>query len=494
MTNQLAGAAHEPVAKGALQLVLAKGTMLMCGFALHVILARMLGVQLYGFYGLLFSLLVWFELFMAGMNRSVSMYVATNREQVRSFQYTALKALTILGFSVMALSFLATIFLPGLFNRPGTASYFLITFIDIPLIGYFHVYDAILNGERKYNYQALSMISYHVSKLFFSVLLVTLGLSLTGALMGNLACSIVGWIVAVLFFHSYPHGSNQRSTISAFQLLKYSIPFVILPLLFNIVVYSHLWYLGAAISKTDLGIYNAALSVSLVPYVLLQGVSVALFPAIAMAVSADDEKKYTRLAKQSVRLLIIAVIPICACIAVSAPTIIKIFGPDYAAGATALSLLAAGFAFLSLQFMFNVIQLACKGFARVIAINTLSVMLEIVCCVVIVDRLGMNGAALSLIISGFTGVVFNLFTLRKQFGMLINLRSFVKVVVASGICAAILFPIGKLWILVPLIVVVFVLYVLIMNLSRELTWEEMKYWLKVVMGGEKSEVQIEIEV
>lgn len=460
--------------------------MLVCGFALQIALARLLGVELYGLYGLILSLLVWFELFMTGSSRAFSMRVAERPSESRSFRLVAIKVMLLMGLAVFGLSSIAAFFLPDLFGRPGTTHYFLLAFLDIPLIGFFYMSQGLLNGLHLYKHQSIALVAYYLSRLVFSILLVALGLSLTGAIIANLACSLAGIIVSAWFFDLLSKKPGGKSQATLRGLLRSIVPFVILPIIFNILVFFNLWVIGAVASTIELGIYNAAFSVSRIILLLFTSMTIAVFPAITTSIYSGDSNRTTRLLRQSSRFLLLLVSPICLFIAFTSDTIMQLFGDVYTTGAGSVSLLVIGFLILALLSLFNYIEMANHQFWTVISINAFAVALEIGLSIPLTKRLGIEGAAISLIIASSVACLLQLYIVSKQFGPPLTLVSACRILAASGLCASILMPIESLWLLLPSYVLAFALYALLIIYLNELDIDEIKYWIGVLVRSERN--------
>ncbi len=470
----------ESVPRGVAFLFLSRIVMLLCGLSLQVVLARLLGVEQYGLYGLILSILVWFELFMMGIGRASSMQVAKSPSEAYAFYPKALKVQSIVGLTIMAFSMSVALFLPHLFNRPGAISYFLLAFIDIPLMGYFYLFQGMLNGLQFYKYQANNMSLYYVSRLLISVLLVKMGLSLTGAIVANLVSSLIGILLASRIFIISVDKTRRAATITVRGLLRSTVPFIALPIIFNILAFVNLWIVGAMASEMELGIYNAAFSLSRIMLVLFDSVTTALFPAIVVAISAVEFSKASRLFHQSSRFLLLIIAPSCLFLVFSARTILEIFGGQYSAGSDLLILLVCGFSLLSFLTLFNYVHMASNRFWKVITINIFAAVLEVPLSILLVRRVGPAGAAASLVIASLVACALQLALMFRKFGLPISLESFLKIVASAGICGAILFPIRELWLLIPAYLICFSLYIAIIIFLGEFKPGEIRYWVQLL--------------
>ncbi len=470
----------DSVAKGATYIFFARVVMLLCGLILQITLARLLGVVLYGLYGLIFSLLIWFELFMMGIGRASSMQVAKSSLEARDFCHVAIKVQVTIASILIVLSIGTAFLFPVLFNRPGTAHYFIVAFLDIPLIGFFYLFQGIINGLRLYLYQAIDITVYYIARLVFSILLVELGFSLMGAIIANLICSVAGICFALHFLHKKTANQDEKSTIKASQLFKFTVPFMILPLVFNVLVFSNLWLVGALLDPVDLGIYNASFNLSRILLVLFDSMATALFPAIAASFYYGDSSKSSSLIRQSLRFLLLFVTPTCFFLGFTSGTVLKIFGSSYTAGSGSMALLLVAFFFLTFVSIFNYIMMASSRFWMVITINLFAVSVEITAAVPLISRYGKDGAAVSLIVACATALTIQLYLISRQYGSPITLGTIIRVMAAGGVSGALLLPVRSIWLLIPVYSLCFCFYIFLVVFLGELKTEELKHWFRVI--------------
>ncbi len=480
------GQQREAVARGAFFVSGAKLVMLVTGLIVQVALARMLGVELYGLYGLIFSILVWFELFMTGATKTSSMEVARAPGEARSFQFVALKVQAPLSLVILVLGVALSFFLPAMFNRPGTAGYFVLAFLDIPLMGLVYLYQGLLNGLQLYRYQSTAITIYYFSRMVLSIVLVSAGLSLTGAILANILCSLIGWGFALRFFLAHADELTAKSGVSPRALLRETVPFIVLPIIFNVLVFSNMWVVGALASEVDMGMYNAAFTMSRLLLVFYNSLTIAMFPAISSSIASGDTARSNRLIRQSHRFLLILVAPTSFFLAASSQTVLRIFGGGYTGGGDSMAILAFGFLGLAFLSMLNDIQLADRHFWRVIAINLSAMVIEIGLAFPLTRSMGLAGAALSLVIACTSACVLQFGFIRQRFGSPMSLQSVCRILAAAGACAAVLMPVDSLWVLFPAYAGAALLYLLLINFLGEMDTGEMRYWFEVVTGKRRS--------
>jgi O-antigen/teichoic acid export membrane protein len=472
----------EPVARGAVFIAAGRGVALICSFALQVAMARMLGVEKYGLFGFIISLLAWMEIVYWGFNRVVSMEVARRPRSARSWERSFAKFQLLIALFLLAAGVVLSLFIPAVIGREGSTPYFMLAFLDIPFLSLYCLYLGLLNGMRAYRFQALSFSSYYAARFLFCFLLVALGLSLHGAILGNILCSLAGLGVGFLFFRRLAPETDEPGAPGPARIALISFPFVVLPLAFNLTLNINLWLVGAMGTEKDLGLYNAAFSISRISFVLLSGLTAALFPAASAFIHDRDLPRSRRLVEQGFRFLLIILTPIIVYGTVASREVMTVFGEAYRAGAAYLALLLCAFGLASLLYFLNYIQMAGNRYRLVLSCNMFSLLLEIALTFLLVPRLGMAGVALALLLS-LAAVILPLYLhARDFFGPFIAGKRLGTILAAAAFSSFPLFFSRSLPSLLLLLPPSLALYLISLSFLGELTPAETRYWLRIISG------------
>jgi stage V sporulation protein B len=107
--------------------------------------------------------------------------------------------------------------------------------------------------------------------------------------------------------------------------------------------------LATDLANAHVGFYHAAQTFAFVPYQLLLALTFVAFPMVSRATSTGDEQEARRTIRSAMRLSLLALLSVAAPIAGSARGVMRIAYPEeYLAGAPALEILAPGVAVFSL--------------------------------------------------------------------------------------------------------------------------------------------------
>lgn len=471
------------LAQGTLYLVISQVILIISSYAMHSALGRLLNPDNYGIFGLILSILVWLEIFFGGLTGALIKTVAEYPEYTSIIEKLSVRLLMLVSSIVFIIGFFLAPLMANLFNEPSVTFYLRIAIIDIPIIALYKGYIGLLNGRRFYDRQAISAISYSLTRVTFVVGLVLLGFSIAGAFVGNIIASVIGFIVAFLLLHAAMRGEQAEKNeatavgITISYLLKLSIPFIIISLLYNLLIYMDLWLVqGLLADTTTTGYYVAALNLAKALYFVFMALSAALFPAIAGSIARDDEQLTKRYINRALRFLLIFLLPIAMIMAVSSTGLVTlIFSSEYATAGTALAILAFAYSLFSINLAYISILLANNNFKETILLVIFLVLLDIILCVFLIPRYEMTGAAMSTLITSASGFLLASAIIWRRFRVIIELAFFLKILSSSILVSAIfLIPAQGLF-LIFLYFTAAVLYTLFLRIFGEWdTFRELK--------------------
>ncbi len=152
-------------------------------------------------------------------------------------------------------------------------------------------------------------------------------------------------------------------------------------------------------TPAEVGIYNAALRTTLLLNVLAGSINALYAPMIADHHHHGRNIEIQVILKTLVRWCVTMALPIVFSIAYMGPEILGLWGPEFRQGATAMAILAVG-QLLFLPSNILAFTLLMSGKQVVETINAVAVtVLSIALNLILVPRYGINGAAVSMLIS-----------------------------------------------------------------------------------------------
>jgi len=454
--------------RGTIYHMIARGVFLCCDFLVHVYIARALGPEAYGIYGVILALLaIITQPLNVGLSQSVSKYVAEDNSRARSILREGLKSQIILVFVLMAI-FIA-------FSGPASVilksdiigDYMILASIILPGLGILTILLGLLNGMRSFSREALALSSYPVVRTIAALILIYLGYGVAGAVWGFFIGVVFS--VALAFFIFNP--PDKRTDFVGAKLRTFAVPVFMLGLVMIAVPNIDLLFVkGILVDEKETGIYNSARVIARSSYFFFLAMGSTIFPSISESVSVNDTERTSSYIKQGVRYLMMMSLPVACLVSAYGTEIISIiFSRTYASSGTALSILMFGFTFLALFSVLTTMLMAGGQTKGAVVAGLLLLPVDVLLNLVLIPRYYFVGAALATSLTAVFGVIVASWLVLREFGTCWELGSLLKISAASliiFIMAVFLSP-PDLWV-IPWILFLGGLYCLILYLMREL--------------------------
>ena len=476
--NNLDSKPSRKAAKGTLQIMVAHAFQLFCGYIVIVILARGLGPEKYGVYGIIMSVLLWVEFSSRlGIPQTMGKLIPENDRDAPMLEKTAI-GLT-LGISLFAflLMVLTAPVLARIFNMPEKVNLFRLAALDIPFYAMFCVCIEILGGHRLFRASSLRTIIYAGTKALGILILLLLGLSLVGALIVNAIASIVAllcMVTKISFRNLYPVSVYMR------PIMRLAFPMGLYAIGWQVILNLDLWslkILGKNLEEASVGLYVAATNVAKVPGIAAFVMTAVLIPSISRALVKKDFSLTKHYVQEAIRFLTVTLLPVCTLIAFTADDIMSLlYSETYRTGGVYLGILVFGFGFM-LTFLstFSAILIA-KGEPFLPAFISLALIpFGILLNVILVPKYGAIGAAKAELLTVTIGTLFAGFLIYRRFKSLINFNSLIKILLATSFVAfgATIVPSEGL-LVIPKCFFLLVIYVIILMALGEIKRKDLQ--------------------
>jgi O-antigen/teichoic acid export membrane protein len=414
------GRGGEPVARGLALLAAGQGVCVLSGYVINVFLAKRLGPADYGLFGLVLSALVWLEITISGIGNLAVVYVGRRGldPELRGIFWRAQAAASSCVFLACLLPSLAA-WAAG--SRIGFL--FAVASLDLAVIGFYHLGSGFLNGLRWYTGQSLSSIAYSVSRAAAMVVLCLAGLGLGGAFAGNVVSSVCGLLAALAFLGLAERGGGFSSLEGAADLppvptlVRESLSFVAIPLIYSLILFMDIWFVGALRPGEDGGVFVSAHTVSRIVVFILSAVSMAAFPAFVSAFAAGDRGRALRLFRGLGDLLLGGALPLALLLSVFAGPMVRIlFGGAYESAALSLALLAPAHLLLMSLTLFVYVLFAADRRGTALLILASAAALDACLQPLFISLWGPAGAAAATLASSLAGAA-ALFPIGRELGL-----------------------------------------------------------------------------
>ncbi len=238
-------------------------------------------------------------------------------------------------------------------------------------------------------------------------------------LIAYLAASvIVATIGSIMFVKKADVQASSASPHMGYrELFDISMPMLLSSSMFLVMGWADTIMLGIFRSEREVGIFSVALKISTVTSLTLMAINSIAAPKFAELYSKGDMDGLQGIVRQSTRMIFWTSVPVLLCILLFPKIILGIFGEEFEAGVYALLLLAAG------QFV-NAISgsvgylLQMTGNQKLFRnIILIAVVINIALNALLIQRYGINGAAVSSMISMIFWNLAAVFSIKKLLGL-----------------------------------------------------------------------------
>ncbi len=322
-------------------------------FAKQIVLARLLSVEAFGLYALIWNLLRIVGILAAlGLQNGVVQF-ATPLRQIEGgkFKDVVFRSLTLSLAVAVAISVLLWFSAPwlaaNLFSDPGFVSAFRVfLFVLPPMVGLRIAANATRISQRmQYAIYAEELLQSIAALLLF-LLFFVVGWQLTGAILATtLSYALAFGLACYYLYRLFPTALCQKRQFALTNraLLTYSIP-TALASMFGVVVnrFDRL-FLGYYLSTTEVGLYQAAAQFSIVFALVLDGFNSIFGPMVADLHHQGEYGALQDIFRISTKWAVYVNFPFFLVIFLAPVSLMTaVFGPEYASGATPLVILTAG--------------------------------------------------------------------------------------------------------------------------------------------------------
>ncbi|MBM3255933.1 MAG: flippase [Candidatus Moranbacteria bacterium] len=444
-------------------------------YVVHSGIGRILGPADYGRYGVVITLTTTIIILIGnGIPTAMAKYLSEIFENKPGLipvikRKAALFQALLMG-SVTLTFFLLAPVLAALLKDPSLTPLFRISSLIIPTFALASFYFSYYTGIHKFKVQAFLKTLRSFSRILFILgfawLLKPQNLSLEGSVIGFALAPLLVFLGAKIYdsLHKY----KPSGTFDWKKLFHYAWPITFFMIAYELLITVDLYLVkGILMSDYHTGIYNAAITVGRIPYYLFYALTIILLPAVSKATSSKNAAETKKLISQSLRLMVMFLLPICILMSLYSRPIIQLFySRRFLDAAPLMSLFVFGVGFLT---VFYVLTFALNGAGKVkvpMVISFLGLLANTILTYVLIAKYALWGAVVGTTLTSLLVMLIILGYSYKFFGYLFKLESIIKILIGSGALYGLsfLFPrdsfLFPLWSAILLAFYVFLLYIL----------------------------------
>lgn len=279
------------LADGVVRGLMAESLFPLTGLVTAAYLTRALLPDGYGWFTLVASFIGWVEWTVATVFSRAALKLVG---EAREWEPVACKLVRWhgwLGVGAMAVVMAAAGPLGLTFGDPAVSGLLCLMAVEIPIFSLAHAHRSVLTGRGAYRQRALASVWRWVSRLVLIVVLVELGWSVHGAIMGNIAASLIE-LVALRRYCPIPWRTTQPVAVR--RLFEYAVPLFTASAclrLFDVQMLVLLKAWGG--TAQEVGWLGAAVNVAILPRLLLMTFVPMLTATLTHAIR-DGEEEYAR--------------------------------------------------------------------------------------------------------------------------------------------------------------------------------------------------------
>ena len=400
---------------GAVRVFMAAALMPLTGVITAAFLTRRLGPGGYGLLVLTATLIIWVEWGINSFLMRATVKFVSEAKDWRPIGTTVVRLHLLLGGFAALLVWLFAIPLARLLNEPALAPLLCLFALDIPICTLAQAHQNILVGMGNFRKKAVGNAGRWIARLFLILVLVEMGLSVQGAILGSIGASLVELTISRLYVRPSFFGN---ASVPVRSLGDYGFPILLSAL--SVSCYSNLdLFLLKILGGTtqQAGLYGAAQNLSILPAIFGMSFSPLLLSTMSRLLSLGEVNQARVMGRNAMRL-VLGLLPIGAMIAGAAPEIVRFFfGPLYEPAGPLVAVLFFGAVGLVMTSITMAIVTASGSPRLNVLLTGPLVPFAVVSYLVFIPRFGPLGAALVTTLFASLGAMVTVLAVYRLWGI-----------------------------------------------------------------------------
>jgi O-antigen/teichoic acid export membrane protein len=264
-------------------------------------------------------------------------------------------------------------------------------------------------------------------------------------------------------------GFPQKESL---ELFLYSLPLLFSGLLFIVMTKVDVFMIGFFLTEKWVGIYNIAIRIGTLSMIVLVAIRTVFSPVISRLFHDKNMKELENLNKTITKWIFSANLVLFFLVLIFNTEIMEIFGNEFLAGSLALIMVTGAQTIRSsIGASGLIIMMTGHSFYDFI-INLLSVLIHIVLNLILIPKIGINGAAIAILVSFFINSILKLLFVLKVHKIHPYSKEYFKVIVISIIPFVVIFSLKNIihihWIVfVSLFLIIYGVIYFFLGLSKD---------------------------
>ncbi len=436
--------------KSTMWLITAEIIFTLSGYVINAGLGRLLGPIDYGRYSLVIGFTTMLLIFVGrsvptAMAKRLSEHANDNLTQ-RAIVRTAALIQSGIIIALTILFYLVAPLIAHSFGDHSLTPLFKLSALIIPAFALSSFHVLFFNGTKRFGAMTVLKMSRGLFRMLW-VLALAYYFNLTGALTGAIIAPLCVFGIALLIDAFWtPRTTAQHKiltqhafTYSPRKILSYAGGFMLFTFFYEFYIRTDIYLIKAILGDdAATGIYNAAMTVALIPYYLLFALAFMLFPTISERTKNGITTDATILIRTVLRFLFILIVPITALLIIFAqPLIILFFGTSFSASAALIPLMIGGTLFGTFFYIFAAV-LNGAGYTRTTTtITATAIVASVAANLTLLPRYGITATALIFSTTSCAMGITILWSIAKYFGASLTITTVMRVIIATTVSSAV---------------------------------------------------------
>lgn len=224
-------------------------------------------------------------------------------------------------------------------------------------------------------------------------------------------------ILFVLLTFFFPFRKvNVKGVFSYTNLFTISFPMMFSAAFLFLSNWTDVFMLGAMVSKSEVGIYNAAYKLAILALIVINAVNTVLAPKISELYSKNSIQQIKIEVHKATRLITYATIPIVVILIIFREQLLGLFGEEFILGGNVLVIVSIGLLFNAMSGSVAQVLNMTQHQNTLKKITLISVIVNIALNYVLISSMGFVGAAVASLISNVTLNVLCVVYIKRKFG------------------------------------------------------------------------------
>ena len=451
-----------------------------CGFVWTVLMARYLGVNNYGILGFAVSITgILGVIDDLGINFYVIRQISTDNKTAPKYLGNSL----LLKIIFAAIKFILTFIILILLKTEEFTIFITILFsLEMTIKAYINSLNGAFQAFENTKFQGIGITLMNTTTLLFILISIYADLGLLGVSISYIIANLITFIYSYYVLNKYITKPKFKFDWNfCKKITLYSLPFAISGMLYIIYYSIDMVMISKLVGDYANGIYNATYKLIAVLNLFYSVYTAVIFPVMSKFYKNDKKLLVTSFEK-SVKYLMLVMIPLAIGTMFYSLNIIQlIYGNQYDAAASVLSILIWTVCLLFFSGAANTLLNASHKETTVTKIYAIAAVFNIALNFVMIPYFSYNGAAITTVLSDVLIVALQTYVIYR-IGHRPNKKLYfdlIKIIIGSAVLGIALYFLNlNMWIAIPVGIVI---YFAVVYLLRVFDKDD-KYVIKEILG------------